>query len=482
MQQHVNSPELPDPLLESVLVELVALARLACVDPSEPSVTPTATVTWATITESITTTVTTATSSSAHVTTTDGVVNTTTITTAAPTSTATATTPRDTSVDVNRTTVGHTSTSQTPAIGPMVTVTGAGGNANVTATAAVPSFDAAARQQAVQSAASVAGAFVGVLRAPLAANKGTTTARVLTVRDCRRSAASVDLLDPTQYVYVFELGGHAHNGALLSTALLQGIVAAAAVAAVHVKRVPSLSVVHLAVLSYYGPNVVALATAVLSAGEASGVAVVATCFNVALVGVATVSTWKLAAHHEPLWHEARDVTAVFVRMYGVVDLACAFIVAAVTGLRMKDCTTQAVVICVTCFANFAYTVVMRPERATPDNVVNAVTTFLVFCVSLLAAAAPREPRYDDAVVALAAALAAWMYVLLAAALFVACRKVLCRRRRGTEEAAALSSRRLGPEGGGDNASSDHETATPMLVVLRNPLGGAELKEATTNAE
>lgn len=156
-----------------------------------------------------------------------------------------------------------------------------------------------------QRAALIATAAVGVVAAPMAANKRTTLSRILASRECRWVVPEPE---PTQFVYVFEVGGDVNVGALVSTVLLQTVVAV-----------------------------------------------------------------------------------------GFVPGQCA-------------------------------TLTLPCWTAKPlDNALNIVTTLLVFSLSLLTVSAPREPRYDNAVLVLAAVVAAWMYVLLALALAVTFRRAFSSR-------------------------------------------------------
>ena len=277
------------------------------------------------------------------------------------------------------------------------------------------------QQQQVEAAATGAAAALGVLTSPLNANKGTTMSRVLAVRECRSIAPEPEAI---QFVYVFEVGGSAAAGALTSTLLLQTVVAAVATACA--SRFPQASVVHLAALSYYGPNVAALATAALCRGDGSVAAVVSLAINASLLGVAVASAWSLAAHHRALWKEARDPGSALVRIYGAVDLASAFAVGTLSGAGGLTCTTRGALMCAACLVNLAHAVLVRPAVRPLDNALAVMTALLVFGLALLSVAAPREPIYDSTVFALAAAVAAWMYLLLALALATAVRRFLSR--------------------------------------------------------
>ena len=283
------------------------------------------------------------------------------------------------------------------------------------------------QQHAVEASAAAASGALGVVASPLAANKGTTMSRIFTNRDCRWAPLEPE---PTQFVHVFELGGGAAAGALASTLLLQALVAIAAAACARVRRFSQVFVVHLAVLSYYGPNVAALATAALSGGDGKvvEVAIAGLVLNAGLLGVAVASACVLVAHHRPLWKESRDPLSALVRVYGALDLTCAFFVGALSGLGGLSCATRGALICATCFVNFAHAALVRPAARRLDNALSATTTLLVFALALLSATAPREPTYDRAVLALAAAVAAWMYLLLALALAAGVLRFL--RRRG----------------------------------------------------
>lgn len=134
-------------------------------------------------------------------------------------------------------------------------------------TASLESFIISERQSTAQRTAETAtvaaAAALGVMSTPMAANKGTTKPRLIAGRDCRWATFDPD---PTQFVYVFEVGGSASTGARVSTLTLQVVVAAAAAACARVRRFQQVAVLHLAVFSYYGPNVAALATA-MAKGE-----------------------------------------------------------------------------------------------------------------------------------------------------------------------------------------------------------------------
>ena len=284
------------------------------------------------------------------------------------------------------------------------------------------------QQSAVGASAEAATAALGVIAAPLAANKGTTMSRVLASRECRWAEPEPEA---TQFVFVFDLGGNAAAGALASTLLLQAGAAVTAAACARARRFPHAGVLHLATLSYYGPNVAALATASLSGGEGGVMAAAGLVLNAVLLGVAAASAWALSAHHKALWKDARDPRSVIVRVYGAVDLACAFAVGIVSGAGGLSCDTRGGLICAACLTNFAYTVLMRPAVAPVDNALGATTTLLVFSLAALSAVAPREPRYDSAVLALAAAVTAWMYALLVVELARAIRRFLRRRATAT---------------------------------------------------
>mgnify|MGYP001618141280 CR=1 FL=1 len=259
----------------------------------------------------------------------------------------------------------------------------------------------------------VATAVLGVVAAPLAANKGTTMSRVLGSRECRYAAPQPE---PTQFVYLFNAGGSAVTGALSTTLLLQAGVAGTAAACARARRFAHVSVLHLAVLSYYGPNVAALATAAICSGAGGIVPVVGLILNAALVGVASASAWVFAPHHHSLWKDARDQRSPLVRVYGAVDLMCAFVVGVLSGAGGLACATRGVLICATLLVNLAHAALVRPASRPLDNVLGVTTALLVFGLALVSAAAPREPAYDNAVIALAAVVAAWMYLLLALAL------------------------------------------------------------------
>ena len=279
------------------------------------------------------------------------------------------------------------------------------------------------QQQQVETSAAVATAALAVLASPLAANKGTTMSRVLAGRECRWGAPEPE---PTQFVYVFEVGGSVAAGALISTLLLQVVVAAAAAVCARARRFPHATVLHLAVLSYFGPNVAALATATLSRGDSAITAAASLVLTAALLGVASASAWVLASHHRALWKNARDPRSPLVRVYGVVDLACAFFVGVVSGAGGLACATQGALTCAACLVNFAHAALVRPATRPLENALAATTALLVLGLALLSAAAPREPTYDRAVFALAVAVAAWMYMLLALAVADGTRRVARR--------------------------------------------------------
>ena len=292
-----------------------------------------------------------------------------------------------------------------------------------TATSAYP--DAPPQQQQhVEAAAAVAAAALGVFFSPLATSKGTTLSRVLAGRECHWAPPEPE---PTQFVFVFEAGGSSAAGALTSTLLLQVVVAFAAAAAARVRCWPHVSFLHIAALSYYGPNVVALATAVLSSGGGGFVAAASLVLNTALMGVASGSAWGLATHHRALWMDARNPRSGLVRIYGGVDLACAFAVGALSGAGGLACATRGALTCAACLVNFAYAVLVRPVVTRLDNALGATTSLLLFGLALLSAAAPRTPNYDTAVLALAAAVAAWMYLLLVLAMVTSVRRALRHR-------------------------------------------------------
>ena len=330
---------------------------------------------------------------------------TTTASTGSPATKATAPTATETTsaVQYERTTPITTPRATTPAT--------ASATAAAISTTRPLSGSALLQQQQVEATAAAATAALGVLASPLAANKGTTMSRVLAGRECRWAAPEPE---PTQFVYVFDAGGSAAAGGLIWTVLLQAVAAAAAVCT-RTRRFPHVIVLHLATLSYYGPNVAALATVMLSSGEGGLAAAAGLVLNAALLGVAAASAWTLAAHHRALWKEARDPRSALVRVYGAVDLACAFAVGALSGAGGLACSTRGVLICVACLVNLAHAALVRPA-ARP---------------LLLSATAPREPTYDAAVLALAAAIAAWMYLLLAFAL-AGIRRLLQRCQKSTE--------------------------------------------------
>mgnify|MGYP001580975421 FL=1 len=289
-------------------------------------------------------------------------------------------------------------------------------NASITAAATMAgatATDTVLRLQAVETAALAATAALGVVSAPQAASKGTTLSRILAARECRWAAPEPG---PTQFVYALEVGGNTAAGALATTLLLQAVVAAAAACA---RRFRHVSVLHLAVLSYYGPNVAALSMALLSGGD-GGVAAYAACaglvLNASLLAVATASAWGLAGHHRSLWEDARDQKSKLVRVYGAVDLACAFSVGVLSGAGGLACATRGALICAACLVNLAHAALVRPATQLLDNALSVTTALLLFGVALVSAAAPREPTYDSALVVLAAAVTAWFYLLLALAL------------------------------------------------------------------
>ena len=286
------------------------------------------------------------------------------------------------------------------------------------------------QRQVVETSALVASAALGVVAAPLAANKGTTMSRVLAGRECRWAEPEPD---STQFVFVFELGGSSAAGALISTVLLQLLMAGAAAVCAKVGCCPHVLVLHLAVLSYYGPNVVALATALLSSGDPSAGRALAVSgaliVNAAFLGVAVSSASSLTSHHRPLWKDARDPLVLLTRSYGAVDLLCAFLVAVVAGLRGLGCGARGGLICAVCFTNLAYSAMIRPLALRVDNNLSAVSALLLCSLSVLTTVAPREPRYDEAVLAAAAVCTAWLYLLLVWEVAVAVRKGVCPQRR-----------------------------------------------------
>ena len=280
------------------------------------------------------------------------------------------------------------------------------------------------QQAVVDASATAATVALGVVTAPLAANKGTTMSRLLAARECRWATP---VPEPTQFVYVFELGGTEAAGALASTLPVQAVVAAAAAMCSRARRFPHVAVLHLALLSYYGPNVAALATSALTGGDEGVLAVAGLVVNAGLFGVAAASTWALALHHRVLWKDARDLRSGLVRVYGAVDLMCAFLIGALSGARGLVCATRGWLMCAACFVNLAHAGLVRPVAGRLDNALAATTALLVFGLSLLSVATPREPKYDEAVLALSIAVTVWMYLLLALAVGGSVRHLLHRR-------------------------------------------------------
>ena len=79
--------------------------------------------------------------------------------------------------------------------------------------------------------------------------------------------------------------------------------------------------------------------------------------------------WKDARDPRSLlvWKDARDPRSLLVRVYGAVDLTCAFVVGALSGAGGLVCSTRSALICVTCFANVAHAAVVRPATGPLDN-------------------------------------------------------------------------------------------------------------------
>mgnify|MGYP001607805153 FL=1 len=318
--------------------------------------------------------------------------------------------------------------------------------ANVTTTPRVvlsPSFSlvnatnkvGTSRQAAVELSAAVATAALGLFTAPMAANKGTTMSRVLATRECRASLAAPNAepeADSTQFVLVIEIGGSRAIGALVSTVLCHVAAAAAAATAWRLRRFPFFVALHLAALSYYGPNVVGLATVMLCTGQGGVEAASAgMVVNAILFGVAVASVWGMLEHHRPLWKDSCNASeAAVTRIYSIVDLTCAFLIAALSGARGLSCVTQGALICGVCFVNLAYAVIVRPAANPLDNVFNVVTTLLLFGLSAFSVTAPREPTYDYTMLIASAAVTAWMYFLLGFAVIVSVRNRYLRRRPG----------------------------------------------------
>ena len=331
----------------------------------------------------------------------------------------------------------------------------------------------AQRLFAVEASASAAAGALSLVSAPLASNKGTTLSRLIGTRDCRSAtAASRDEPDPMQFVYVVELGGSRSAGAIFSTVLLQLGIGAAATASAYTGRLPHIIVVHLAAFSYYGPNVASLAMSSFSYDDVKRrveTAVVGLLANIALLVFTTHSVWKLAEHHRPLWKDARDPLQPYLRIYGIVDFTSAFIVGVLTGTRGMPCSAQSALICLSCFANFAYTALLRPEAVAFDNGMNIVTTLLIFALSLLTAAAPAGSPFDDVIFGLAAVMAAWMYVLLAISLIRSLVKFVGRRREGnTATQSDISSGGTDGRRRRDGSGDDRELLVVQSVAV-NPL-------------
>ena len=115
------------------------------------------------------------------------------------------------------------------------------------------------------------------------------------------------------------------------------------------------------------------------------------------------------------------------RIYGAVDLTCAFLVGVLSGAGGLACATRGALICAACFVNLAHVALVGPAARPLDNALGATTALLVFALSLLSSAAPRQPTYDGAIFALAATVAGWMYLLLVLALAESVRRFLRRR-------------------------------------------------------
>lgn len=99
-----------------------------------------------------------------------------------------------------------------------------------------------------------------------------------------------------------------------------------------------------AIVSYYGPNVLAGAVAIATAAAgflvAATVTIVLQAAIVAALSIVVARCWSShGAYHwrmaavSPLFADSRDEDVVTVRMFGVVDLAVAHAIAALQGMR-----------------------------------------------------------------------------------------------------------------------------------------------------
>ena len=433
--------------------------------------------------------------------------------------------PDDTVTTIASSTTQRSSTSLATSIHPVSDstistsrgTTAAGGNPST----GVPTSDIALLVGATSDtmvtarvASDVAGAGLAVAAivtpSALAANKATAMGRTLRLYACPSASDLADLSDAS---FVFARGSSwqpSATAALFSTFAAQLLALALAMALPH-RRV--LQTLYIATTSYYGPNVVALASSVLSsadatlsdrAGAGAALASIVTQCGLLLVvtlkfsGIlplplsssegsqpqpptVTVLHQRFVVVLTPLLDGLRRPEAPSCRVYGALDVAVAVASAAVAGARYNGnsrCGVAAVALVVLAALQLGYLVAVRPLSSPVDAFFSVVNQLSAIALSAVAAATvwtAVNPQLDAAMFYLSAAVSTLLYVQLVAELGLAAavrcglRSVGAKQASGDEASPAKEDAARGPTEMTDVVLTVPLLEKPADAPIRNPL-------------